>query len=177
MVGPTDSGKSSLCKVLLNYGVRNGWAPTFVDLDIGAAVDCPGQAGCWRDSDGGRGSPPAVLWKYVCWLGKHQNANAFALNFATPTTAAAGQGSITVPGCLAATPVEAPVDVEAGLPVDVPLVYFFGHPSPSENAALYKHYVERLAHVLEVRAAKDPQVVGVMEWAMVLNYLRGSRGL
>lgn len=27
-----DVGKSSLCKILLNYAVRAGWAPTFADL-------------------------------------------------------------------------------------------------------------------------------------------------
>ena len=35
VVGPTDSGKSSLTRILLNYAVRAGWAPTAVDLDIG----------------------------------------------------------------------------------------------------------------------------------------------
>ena len=35
VVGPTDVGKSSLCKLLLNYAVRYGFFPTAVDLDIG----------------------------------------------------------------------------------------------------------------------------------------------
>ena len=36
-------GKSSLCKILLNYGVRAGWLPTFADLDIGqGSVTVPG---------------------------------------------------------------------------------------------------------------------------------------
>jgi polynucleotide 5'-kinase involved in rRNA processing len=35
VVGPTDVGKSSLSRILLNYAVRTGWAPTAVDLDIG----------------------------------------------------------------------------------------------------------------------------------------------
>lgn len=35
IVGPVDAGKSSLGKILLNYAVRAGWAPTAVDLDIG----------------------------------------------------------------------------------------------------------------------------------------------
>lgn len=35
IVGPTDVGKSSLCKLLLNYAVREGVAPTMVELDIG----------------------------------------------------------------------------------------------------------------------------------------------
>ncbi len=38
VVGPTDSGKSSLARILLNYAVRAGWAPTAVDLDIGAGT-------------------------------------------------------------------------------------------------------------------------------------------
>lgn len=36
VVGPTDAGKSSLCKMLANWAVRMGTGPTFVDLDIGA---------------------------------------------------------------------------------------------------------------------------------------------
>ncbi len=36
IVGPVDAGKSTLGKILLNYAVRAGWAPTAVDLDIGA---------------------------------------------------------------------------------------------------------------------------------------------
>lgn len=56
VVGPTDSGKSTLCKILLNYAVRAGKAPAFADVDI-------------------------------------------------------GQGSLTVPGCIAACAVENPVTV------------------------------------------------------------------
>ena len=47
----------------------------------------------------------------------------------------AGQGSLTPPGTICATPCEVPVDVEDGLPVDVPLVYYFGHVTPSDNEA------------------------------------------
>ncbi len=50
VVGPTDVGKSSLCKILLNYAVRMGWSPTYVDLDIGMsdtdAVLCRGDWLC-----------------------------------------------------------------------------------------------------------------------------------
>ncbi|XP_020272637.1 protein CLP1 homolog [Asparagus officinalis] len=63
VVGPTDSGKSSLCRMLLSWASKQGWKPTFVDLDI-------------------------------------------------------GQGSITIPGFIAATPIE------------MPLVYFYGHTTP-----------------------------------------------
>ncbi|BDA46117.1 Protein CLP1 homolog [Coccomyxa sp. Obi] len=107
IVGPVDAGKSTLGKILLNYAVRAGWAPTAVDLDI-------------------------------------------------------GQGSITVPGCLAGTPVEAPIDVEEGLPTEVPLVYYYGHQTPSDNPDLYKFLVERLADVLSRRANVDVQAAGVV---------------
>jgi len=33
--GPVDVGKSTLCRILLNYGVRMGRRPIFVDLDVG----------------------------------------------------------------------------------------------------------------------------------------------
>lgn len=121
IVGPTDSGKSTLSKILLNYAVRAGWAPIFADLDI-------------------------------------------------------GQGAITVPGCISATPVEAPIDIEEGLPTDAPLVYYYGHLTPSDNSALYKRLVERLAAVLEARAAKDPgaraagMVINSMGWIEALGY-------
>ena len=38
IVGPTDSGKSSLCKLLLNYATRTGWEPVYVDLDVGQGM-------------------------------------------------------------------------------------------------------------------------------------------
>ena len=35
VVGPPDVGKSSVCKILLNYAVRMGRQPCFVDVDVG----------------------------------------------------------------------------------------------------------------------------------------------
>ena len=35
IVGPSDCGKSTLCRILLNYAVRMGRSPMFVDLDVG----------------------------------------------------------------------------------------------------------------------------------------------
>lgn len=35
LLGPTDCGKSSLSRMLVNWGVRAGWEPMFVDLDVG----------------------------------------------------------------------------------------------------------------------------------------------
>lgn len=75
VVGPTDSGKSTLSKMLLSWAAKQGWKPTFVDLDI-------------------------------------------------------GQGAITIPGCIAATPIEMPIDPVEGIPLEIPLVYFYGHTTP-----------------------------------------------
>ena len=34
VVGPEDIGKTTLCKMLLNWAVRVGHSPVFVDLDV-----------------------------------------------------------------------------------------------------------------------------------------------
>jgi hypothetical protein len=44
------------------------------------------------------------------------NQHLSAAATAPPLCAHAGQGSVTVPGCLAATPVEAPISLEEGFP-------------------------------------------------------------
>lgn len=35
IVGPTDTGKSSLARILASYAARLGRAPTVVDIDVG----------------------------------------------------------------------------------------------------------------------------------------------
>ncbi|KAJ8459832.1 hypothetical protein OPV22_032758 [Ensete ventricosum] len=121
VVGPTDSGKSSLCKMLLSWACKLGWKPTYVDLDI-------------------------------------------------------GQGSITIPGCIAATPVEMPIDVMEGIPLEMPIVYFYGHTTPSANGDLYKVLVKELAGTLErqfsgnVEARAAGMVINTMGWVEGLGY-------
>ena len=61
-----------------------------------------------------------------------------------------GQGSITVPGCIAATPIESPVDTEEGYPLEMPLVYFYGHASPSDNPELYKVHEQLIGCIMAV---------------------------
>lgn len=44
--GPVDVGKSTLCRILLNYAVRMGRRPLFVDLDVGqGSISVPGTMG------------------------------------------------------------------------------------------------------------------------------------
>ena len=46
LVGPSDVGKSTLCKILLNYAVRQGRRPVFADLDVGQGqISIPGTIG------------------------------------------------------------------------------------------------------------------------------------
>lgn len=121
VVGPTDSGKSSLSKMLLSWAAKQGWKPTYVDLDI-------------------------------------------------------GQGSITIPGCIGATPIEMPIDPVEGIPLDMPLVYFFGQTTPSNNVDLYKVLVKELAKILERQFAGNAEsraagmVINTMGWIEGLGY-------
>lgn len=50
------------------------------------------------------------------------------------------------------------MDIEEGLPVEVPLVYFYGHTTPSDHPELYKALVDRLGQLLDDRAKSSPQV-------------------
>ena len=46
VVGGTDVGKTTLCRLLLNYGVRLGRRPVFIDLDVGQrSIGIPGTIG------------------------------------------------------------------------------------------------------------------------------------
>ncbi|XP_023328870.1 polyribonucleotide 5'-hydroxyl-kinase Clp1 [Eurytemora carolleeae] len=46
LVGPTDVGKSTVCRILLNYAVRMGRRPIYVDLDVGqGSISVPGSFG------------------------------------------------------------------------------------------------------------------------------------
>ncbi|XP_044468287.1 protein CLP1 homolog isoform X2 [Mangifera indica] len=121
VVGPTDSGKSTLTRMLLSWAAKQGWKPTYVDLDI-------------------------------------------------------GQGSITVPGSIAATPIELPIDPIEGIPLEMALVYFFGHPSPSNNVDLYKVLVKELAQMLEKQFTGNAEsraagmVINTMGWIEGVGY-------
>ncbi|GFQ72871.1 protein CLP1 homolog [Trichonephila clavata] len=46
IVGPKDVGKTTLCRFLLNYAVRCGRCPLFIDLDVGQnSISVPGSIG------------------------------------------------------------------------------------------------------------------------------------
>ena len=85
-----------------------------------------------------------------------------------------GQGQITVPGALAATPVTRPIGIEAsssdrlmiymrlinlqdGYPVSMPLVFYYGRTDLGSNGALFTTLVQRMADVLSEQCEMDPE--------------------
>ncbi|KAL0696999.1 hypothetical protein Bca4012_064179 [Brassica carinata] len=116
IVGPEDSGKRTLTKMLINWAAKEAWKPTFVDLDV-------------------------------------------------------SQGSVSIPGSVAATPIETPLDPVEGFPLDMPLVCYYGHTKPGTNVALYKATVKELAGVLERQFLGNPEsraagmVINTMGWS------------
>ncbi|XP_023171185.1 protein CLP1 homolog isoform X2 [Drosophila hydei] len=58
-----------------------------------------------------------------------------------------GQGAISISGNIATILIERPASVEEGFAKTAPLVYHFGHKSPSGNSVLYNAVVSKMAEV------------------------------
>ncbi|KAG9067261.1 Cleavage polyadenylation factor subunit clp1 [Linnemannia hyalina] len=76
------------------------------------------------------------------------------------------EGSITMPGCLTATPLTEMIDVEEGFGSSatsaptagsavMPLAYYYGFPSPKDNTKLYSLLLARLAQSVNRRLEED----------------------
>ncbi|KAF9898770.1 Cleavage polyadenylation factor subunit clp1 [Lobosporangium transversale] len=76
------------------------------------------------------------------------------------------EGSITMPGCLTATPLTEMIDVEEGFGSSatsaptagsavMPLAYYYGLPSPKDNVKLYNMLMARLAQSVDKRLQED----------------------
>jgi polyribonucleotide 5'-hydroxyl-kinase len=122
LVGPTDSGKTSLSKTFLSYSARKGHQPIFVDLDI-------------------------------------------------------GQSSISVPGMIAALSIDKPIPIgKEEFSSSAPLVYFYGHVTPSENVKLYKMQIANLASDINEKFKQNDEarvsglVVNTCGWVDGLGY-------
>jgi len=111
VVGPTDVGKSTVCRLLLSYAVRLGRRPTLVELDVG-------QSGVRSDG-----------------FAKYSICNTSLTRCNTPRGVRVVQ--VSVPGTMSALCIERPADVEEGFSVQAPLVYHFGSTSPGTNIKLY----------------------------------------
>ena len=114
--GPTDVGKSTLCRLLVNYAVRMGQQPIYIDLDVGQV------------------SSICVVIKYVSFIGRYSYTRSYwfveILLFVL---------SHSIPGIL---PVERPSSVEENeFSKFCSLVYHFGYNNPSPNLKLYETLV------------------------------------
>ena len=80
-----------------------------------------------------------------------------------------GQGALTVPGTICAAPLDAQIDLEEGIPLEMPLVYFYGDLTVN-NPEYYKHIVARLGALLDERSKANDDaraagcVVNTMGW-------------
>ncbi|CAG0890727.1 unnamed protein product [Cyprideis torosa] len=121
IVGQVDTGKSTVAKILINYAVRVGRRPVFVDLDV-------------------------------------------------------GQGHLAVPGMMTAVLVERPVTPEDGFSEKAPLVYSFGHKSPSDNMAMYNILVTRLGQAVRERLRLNKKanhsgvIINTCGWVKAAGY-------
>ncbi|KAI7862877.1 Pre-mRNA cleavage complex II protein Clp1-domain-containing protein [Spinellus fusiger] len=113
VIGPHDVGKTSLCKTLVSYALRQNEKPIYVSLDT-------------------------------------------------------SEGSITMPGTITATCISHIIDIEEGFGSSattaanmgsptIPLAYYYGNESPSDNVKMYKLIVSRLAHAVRSRIKSDSE--------------------
>lgn len=144
IVGPNDVGKTSLSKMLLSYALRQSRQPIYVDLDC---------------------SEVCLIFLFALMPALslqlpvlNSQTNLMLLLYC--------QGSITMPGCLTATPLTEMIDVEEGFGSSatsaptagsavMPLAYYYGFPSPKDNSKLYSLLLARLAQSVNRRLEED----------------------
>jgi polyribonucleotide 5'-hydroxyl-kinase len=67
-----------------------------------------------------------------------------------------GQGSLSIPGCVCATPVsKTSLSIEEGYVQSTPLVYYYGYASPGDNSKLYMQLTSTLATRVDGRLDRD----------------------
>ncbi|XP_065919464.1 polyribonucleotide 5'-hydroxyl-kinase Clp1-like [Dysidea avara] len=94
IAGSVDVGKSTMCRLLLNYAIRMNRRLCYVETDV-------------------------------------------------------GQGSLCIPGTMGITPIEGPADPVEGFSNIQPMIFHYGHNSPSPNVKLFINIINRLAAVFE----------------------------
>lgn len=94
IAGSVDVGKSTMCRILLNYAIRMNRRLCYVETDV-------------------------------------------------------GQGSVCIPGTMGIVPIETPADPVEGFTNLQPMIFHYGHTSPSPNVKLFTAIVSQLAQVYE----------------------------
>lgn len=80
------------------------------------------------------------------------------------------EGMLSIPGSLSASTFSSIIDVEEGwgsspvsgpspIPVKLPLVYYYGLPSPEDDPDLYKPIVSRMALAVAGRLGEDQEIM------------------
>lgn len=70
-----------------------------------------------------------------------------------------GHGCLSVPGTLAASPLDMnSLSVEEDFILTNPLAFFYGHTAPSENVELFRYLQQQLAKAVKRRLANDEEV-------------------
>ncbi|XP_077300195.1 protein CLP1 homolog [Arctopsyche grandis] len=137
--------------------------PMVIYLNVHAALE---QYRNEAEQSGGRG--PITMVVGPCDVGK-STVTRILLNYAVRMRRRpilvdldVGQGQISVPGTIGALLVERPATVEEGFSQQAPLVYHFGHKSPSDNMDLFNINTTKLAEVISERMEtnKKAQVSG-----------------
>ncbi|KAL0227274.1 hypothetical protein P9112_014598 [Eukaryota sp. TZLM1-RC] len=77
-----------------------------------------------------------------------------------------GQNHLSIPGTIAASVFNKPVDLESGLDADDALVFWYGHTSLQKNTSLFLHLVNQLAMTVDMRCDQDEHI---LESGIVVN--------
>lgn len=136
IVGPADVGKTTLCKILLNYAVRQGRRPIYVDLDVGQGdISICGTMG-----------KELQKYCYTCFLYLIISTSSVIINNLIESKVGHHffAGSVLV---------ERTASVEEGFSQEAPLVFSFGHATPRTNHTLYNILVSRMAVIVHEKMA------------------------
>ncbi|KAF1329876.1 Pre-mrna cleavage complex ii protein clp1, partial [Globisporangium splendens] len=99
--------------------------------------------------DSGKSTLTQILTNYALRLGEKP----------TLVELDVGLGSLSVPGTIAASPLDMnSISVEEEFVLTNPLAYFFGHAAQSDNPELFRHQIRQLASVVQRRMANDAEV-------------------
>jgi polyribonucleotide 5'-hydroxyl-kinase len=146
VAGPVDVGKSSLCRILLNYAVRARRQPILVDLDVGQvrrrALCCT----TW----------PLALAADVVGARQGMISIPGTMGAASVEHMIDLEEGCARPGAIVPLPYHLKQQRRgARLSSLDPIVYFYGQLSPADNLKLFNTVAGHLAAAVEKRVAND----------------------
>lgn len=154
VVGPTDSGKSTLCRILLSYAARVGRSPLFVDTDLGQGeVSLPGSLSALTiDRSCLSVEEDGFLHAATGAVGATGH-DSLSASSSSSTGGAGGRGAASS----ASSSSSSSVSPAAASALPLPLVYFFGHLTPGDagGGEVFKNSVHRLADTVTRRLTHD----------------------